>query len=119
MNKFIHNNIFYNYSLSNKNKIYALINSSYNINEKTCYISKFYISDNLRKKNISKNFFCNHENVILINHPEIKYFRLNAINFNHDNKLVKLYNNFGFKEDLNFIYDINYGEIIPMIKIIK
>ena len=50
---------------------------------------------------------------------KIKYFRLNALNFNHSYKLVNYYSNFGYKQDLNHLFDINIGEIIPMIKIIK
>lgn len=119
MNNFIKNKRFYNFIIKDQTNIHALIKSSYDIKEETCFISQFYISNNLRKKNISDKFFCNHEQLILINHPNIKYFKLNAINFNNSYKLINFYNKLGYKENLDHMYEINYGEIIPMIKIIK
>ena len=119
MNRIIHKTKFYNLSIKNNNKTCSIINSCYNISENTCFISKFYVDKDFRKTNIGKVIFQNHENFILDYHPEIKYFRLNALNFNHSYKLVNYYSNFGYKQDLNHLFDINIGEIIPMIKIIK
>ena len=119
MNKIIHNLKFYNFTLSNKNQTFSIINSCYNINENTCFISKFYINKNYRKTNLGKIFFKNHENFILDYHPEIRYFRLNAVNFDHSYKLVDYYINLGYEQDFNYLFDLNIGEIIPMIKKIK